>query len=90
MPGTVIRRLPAGDRPGVKGLLGPVCLVLGLLGWLLPYGEVASVVVLAAGAISILTDRQYRLDGLVIAGVCIAALQLFFALLLFTMDLAGH
>jgi len=90
MPGTVTRRLPAGDRPGVKGLLGPVCLVLSLLGWLLPYGEVASALAVTTGAISILTDRQYRLDGLVIAGVCIAALQLFFGLLLFTMDLAGH
>ncbi len=84
------RRLSAGDRPGFKGLLGPICLVLSLLGWLLPYGEVASALALAAGALSILTDRQYRLDGLVITGVCIAALQLFFALLLFTMDLAGH
>ncbi|WP_410579907.1 hypothetical protein [Amycolatopsis sp. lyj-108] len=64
--------------------------MLSLLGWLLPYGEVASALALAAGALSILTDRQYRLDGLVITGVCIAALQLFFALLLFTMDLAGH
>jgi hypothetical protein len=37
-----------------------------------------------------LTDRQYRVDGLVVTGVCIAALQMFFALVLFTMDLAGH
>lgn len=84
------RRLPPGDRPGAKGSLGPVSLVLSLLGWILPYGEVISVLALAGGAVSILTDRQYRLDGLVIAGVCIASLQLFFALLLFTMDLAGH
>ncbi|MBE1574276.1 hypothetical protein NQK81_43305 [Amycolatopsis roodepoortensis] len=64
--------------------------MLALLAWVLPYGEVASVLALAAGATSAFTDRQYRLDGLVVAGVCIAALQLFFALLLFTMDLAGH
>ncbi|WP_410648848.1 hypothetical protein [Amycolatopsis sp. cmx-4-54] len=64
--------------------------MLSLLGWILPYGEVMSVLALAAGAISVFTDRQYRLDGLVIAGACIAALQLLFGLLLFTMDLAGH
>lgn len=84
------RRLAAKDRPGAKGLLGPVCLVLGLLAWLLPYGEVASVLALAAAAWSVFTDRHYRLDGLVVAGACVAALQLFFGLLLFTMDLAGH
>jgi hypothetical protein len=86
----VTRQLPPGDRPGATGSLGPVCLVLSLLGWLLPYGEVASVLALATGTVSMLTDRRYRLDGLVVTGVCIAALQLFFALFLFTMDLAGH
>ncbi|MBK1783810.1 hypothetical protein [Prauserella cavernicola] len=84
------RPVPTDERPGLRGSLGPVSLVLAILGWLVPFGEVLSVLALGAGALALWLGRRLRLDGFAVAGCCIASAQLFFALLLWTMELSGH
>lgn len=86
----MIRRLPARDRPGWRSWLGPTALTLGLLSWLVPFGELVGVLAATAGTTSVLTDREYRVDATAIAGIGIAGTGLFFSLLLLAMTLSGH
>lgn len=74
----------AGDRPGRTAWLGPLALGLGLLCWLAPIGgEVVAAAAIASGAGSIATRREYRIDWTATAGICVGALQLYLALMLY-------
>lgn len=82
--------LPAKERSGKSSWLGPVALGLGLLSWLLPVGgEVVAIVAVGCGTASIVTRRAFRIDWTAATGICVAAAQLFLALVLFAMRLSG-
>lgn len=76
---------PAKDRPGKAAWLGPAALGLGVLCWLAPIGsEVVAAAAIACGAGSIATRREYRIDWTAVFGICAGALQLYVALMQFT------
>lgn len=79
---------PAKDRPGKAAWLGPLALALGVLCWLAPIGsEVVAAGAIACGAGSIATRREYRIDWTAVAGISAGALQLYLALMLFTITI---
>lgn len=86
---TVSKR-PAGERPGKTAWLGSTSLGLAVVSWLTPIGgEFVAVAALGCGAASIMTRREYRIDWTAVAGICVAAGQLYFALMLFAMSVSG-
>lgn len=82
--------LPARERSGKSSWLGPIALGLGLLSWVLPIGgEVVAIVAIGCGTASIVTRGEFRIDWTAVTGICVAAAQLFFALILFVMRVSG-
>lgn len=89
MPGE--RGLPAKDRPGKLGWLGPISLCVGLVSWVSPGGGAfLAVSAIVCGVVSIWTKGQYRVDGTAVAGTCVAGLQLIFSTVLLAMELSGY
>lgn len=80
---------PAKDRTGKSAWLGPAALALALLSWVIPFGEVVAAAALASGGASIATRREYRVDWTAAAGIALAAVQLYLALLLTVMSSSG-
>lgn len=80
---------PAGERPGRLVWFGPAALGLALVSWLIPFGEVLAMAAVTSGGVSIATRREYRIDWTAVAGICVAAAQLYFAVLLFVMTTTG-
>lgn len=80
---------PAKERPGRSAWLGPVAMGLGLVSWVVPFGEVVAAVALASGGVSIATRREFRIDWTAVAGIVLAAVQLYVALLLVVITSSG-
>ncbi|MQA08695.1 MAG: hypothetical protein GEU98_09135 [Pseudonocardiaceae bacterium] len=81
---------PAKHRPGKSAWLGPVALLLALGSWATPLaGPAMALAATIAGAVSIATRRQFRIDWTAIAGIVTGLGQLLFALILFTMETSG-
>ena len=67
------RRIPARLRPGKQAWLGPAALCLGLLSWVIPVlGVPVAAAAVAGGAVSIGTNRAYRIDWTAFAGATLA------------------
>lgn len=80
----------AKERRGKSAWLGPLALGLGLLCWVLPIGsEVAAATAIGCGIGSIATRREFRIDWTAVAGICAGAGQLYFALMLFALEVSG-
>lgn len=62
---------------------------LGLLCWVLPLGsEVVAAAAIGCGIGSIATRREFQIDWTAVAGICGGAAQLYFALMLFALELS--
>jgi len=82
-PMVVRRQIPTRLRPGKRAWLGPAALMCGVVSWLVPaFGAPIAGAAVVCATVSMGTDRQYRLDGMAVAGGCIGLGQVVVSVLL--------
>jgi len=82
--------LPAKDRPGRSGWLGPVALALAIICWIMPVGStVVAGIAIVCALVSMSTEREYRIDWTAATGVAIGISQLTLSALLMALSASG-